>query len=498
MPTFVVKVKWGKELFKDVEVNTDDDPLVFKAQLFALTGVQPERQKVMLKGMTLKDNDWGNMKIDNGAMILMMGSKEEDVPTEPIVKPVFVEDMNEAELATAMDLPAGLANLGNTCYMNATVQCLKTVPELREALAKYEGVVMGSSTQPAQSITGALRDLYVAMDKGPSIAPLILLQVMHMAFPRFAEKADNGNFMQQDANECWMEMIRMLQQKLPAKKIDETTAASFGSIIDQFFGGVFSVEMKCVEAPDEPPTISTETFLQLSCFISTEVKYMQSGLRSKLQEQITKHSPTLGRDAQYIRMSKIKRLPAYLTVQFVRFFYKERESVNAKVLKDIKFPIDFDAFELCSPELQQKLTPMRSRFKEQEDKELEKATNLKNVGPVGDSKKKEGKKEPYWFEDDLGSNNSGFYTLQAVLTHKGRSSSSGHYVAWVRQKGDTWLKCDDDQVSPVTTEEILKLSGGGDWHCAYVLLYGPRILETPLEEETSAPAIECAATANSN
>lgn len=22
--------------------------------------------------------------------------------------------------------------------------------------------------------------------------------------------------------------------------------------------------------------------------------------------------------------------------------------------------------------------------------------------------------------------------------------------------------------------QILKLSGGGDWHCAYVLVYGPR------------------------
>lgn len=34
---------------------------------------------------------------------------------------------------------------------------------------------------------------------------------------------------------------------------------------------------------------------------------------------------------------------------------------------------------------------------------------------------------------DTGSNNNGFYQLNAVLTHKGRSSSSGHYVAWVRR-----------------------------------------------------------------
>ena len=58
-----VKVKWGKEVFNDVEANTDEDPALFKAQLFALTGVQNDRQKVMVKGVTLKDNAWGTMQI---------------------------------------------------------------------------------------------------------------------------------------------------------------------------------------------------------------------------------------------------------------------------------------------------------------------------------------------------------------------------------------------------------------------------------------------------
>ena len=36
---------------------------------------------------------------------------------------------------------------------------------------------------------------------------------------------------------------------------------------------------------------------------------------------------------------------------------------------------------------------------------------------------------------------------------------------------------DDDQVQPVAEEDVLKLSGGGDWHCAYVLLYGSKRLK---------------------
>lgn len=55
-------------------MNTDESPILFKAQLFALTGVQPERQKVMIKGVTLKDDDWNNFKlkdVSNSFMVFL-------------------------------------------------------------------------------------------------------------------------------------------------------------------------------------------------------------------------------------------------------------------------------------------------------------------------------------------------------------------------------------------------------------------------------------------
>ena len=48
-------------------------------------------------------------------------------------------------------------------------------------------------------------------------------------------------------------------------------------------------------------------------------------------------------------------------------------------------------------------------------------------------------------DGDVGSNNSGWYSLKGVLTHKGRSIDAGHYIGWTKH-GNNWCKFDDDKV----------------------------------------------------
>lgn len=60
----------------------------------------------------------------------------------------------------------------------------------------------------------------------------------------------------------------------------------------------------------------------------------------------------------------------------------------------------------------------------------------------------------------------------------------------VSRRADDWLMFDDENVTGVTEEDVLKLSGGGDWHTAYLLIYGPKIFEFEEPSETDATSAE--------
>ena len=50
----------------------------------------------------------------------------------------------------------------------------------------------------SEGICAAMKQLYTEMDKtSESVTPLVMLKVLHMTFPRFAERGEGGVFQQQ-------------------------------------------------------------------------------------------------------------------------------------------------------------------------------------------------------------------------------------------------------------------------------------------------------------
>ena len=94
--------------------------------MYALSNVPVDKQKIMVKGKIVKDDDkWEKFALKEGMTIMMMGTAEEKGLVEPKEKIKFIEDMTPEERAQALNekaaivMPAGLENLGNTCYMNS-------------------------------------------------------------------------------------------------------------------------------------------------------------------------------------------------------------------------------------------------------------------------------------------------------------------------------------------------------------------------------------------
>ncbi|XP_047961225.1 ubiquitin carboxyl-terminal hydrolase 6 [Salvia hispanica] len=475
-----VSVKWQKELFSNMEIDTTQPPYVFKCQLYDLTGVPPERQKIVVKGGLLKDDaDWSKVGIKEGQKLMMMGTADEIVKA-PEKGPIFAEDMPEEEQAVAVGHSAGLVNLGNTCYMNSTLQCLHSVPELKSALIQYPPPVRSNTVdQSSHSLTVATRELFNELDKNVRpVAPVRFLTALRSKYPQFAQ-LHNGVYMQQDAEECWTQLLFTLSSALRSSGSGEDADA-----LKKFFGIDLVSRVHCPESGEE--STETESVYSLKCHISQEVNHLHEGLKRGLKSELEKSSPSLGRSAVYTKDSRINDLPRYLTVQFVRFFWKRETNQKAKILRKVDYPLSLDVYDLCSDDLRKRLEVPRRLLRDEEGKKAGLKTNESSSSKDNDVKMTDaegpsnasgdssvsatGEGAPPEKEKHL----TGIYDLVAVLTHKGRSADSGHYVAWVKQENGKWIQFDDDNPIPQREEDITRLSGGGDWHMAYICMYKAR------------------------
>ncbi|EOA90983.1 deubiquitinating enzyme [Exserohilum turcicum] len=384
----------------EVEVDTTSTGETFKYQLFSITGVEPDRQKVIVKGGQLKDDaDMSKLGLKPGQTLMMMGtpSGSGTVIEKPKVPTKFLEDMDEAEAAQLEGAtPAGLQNLGNTCYMNSTLQTLRSIPELQDELLRYSASNDASSSSSAAQLsqfglgglgastdlTGALRDLFKQMSETQQgFPPLMFLNALRTAFPQFAQKAKDGHgYAQQDAEEAWSQIVSQLRQKLKISDKDASGADKQAmSWIDKYMSGRFESVMECDEPAakegGEEPVHSEDLFFKLNCHINVETNHLRDGLAAGLQEKIEKRSEVLGRNAMYTKTSKIARLPKHLPVHFVRFDWRRDTNKKAKIMRKVTFPEELDALEFCTEELRKVLAPIRDKIRDvrKEEEDVERA-----------------------------------------------------------------------------------------------------------------------------
>lgn len=87
-------------------------------------------------------------------------------------------------------------------------------------------------------------------------------------------------------------------------------------------------------------------------------------MMQSLDEDIQKTSPTLGREAVYQQSARVSRLPSYLTVHMVRFYWRRDISKKTKIMRKVKFPFDLDVLDIVTDDLKAKLRPVNERFKD--------------------------------------------------------------------------------------------------------------------------------------
>lgn len=288
------------------------------------------------------------------------------------------------DLRASLNTPAGLTNLGATCYANSILQFLYMNKSFREGVVSVEPDVLTK-----QPVLGQLARLFAQ------------LHASKMAFidsAPFIEALSLDNGIQQDSHEFLTLLFSLLEQCLSCSQVSKARTV----VQDLFRGGVSHVT-KCSKCGNQ-----SEASSNIEDFYGVELNV--KGLKS-LDESLDDYLSVeeLQGDNQYFcdscatrvnatRSISLQSLPPVLIFQLKRCVFLPNTTTKKKITSAFCFPGQVD---------------MGQRLSEQS-----------------------------------GSKSGLIYDLSAVLIHKGVAVNSGHYVAHIRdQDTGVWWEFDDETVS---------------------------------------------------
>ncbi|KAI0042737.1 cysteine proteinase [Auriscalpium vulgare] len=357
---------------------------------------------------------------------------------------------------------SGLKNLGNTCYMNATIQCLSaTVPFARFFTdGRWKSAVnmvnpLGTKGNLAFAFASILHEMW--HEEMPYISPYPFRKSICLHAAQFggSEQHDSQEFLSFLLDGLHEDLNRILQkpnnevstareeelEKLPQQIASEQEWKIYrmrnDSLIVDFFQGQFRNRLECMTCHATSTTYNTFMYLSLPIPASKHSKLtLQHCLDAFVKEEVMEKTdawncPKCKALRKATKQLSLSRLPPVLLIHLKRFSFKG--PFTDKIEKLIDFPL----------------------------KGLDLTSYLPPPLPAGVDRGHLGMQT-------LGADDPRLqippykYDLYGVTNHFG-SLSSGHYTAFISSRGG-WLYCDDSRVTPSSAKEVVGKP-------AYVLYY---------------------------
>ncbi|KDQ61450.1 hypothetical protein JAAARDRAFT_30889 [Jaapia argillacea MUCL 33604] len=357
----------------------------------------------------------------------------------------------------------GLKNLGNTCYMNATIQCLNaTVPFARFFTdGRWKSAVnMVNPLGTKGNLTNAFASILHEMWHGelPYLSPLLFRRSICNHASQFggSDQHDSQEFLSFLLDGLHEDLNRILQkptteptpereaelERLPQQIASEQEWKIYrmrnDSIVVDFFQGQFRNRMECMTCHKTSTTYNTFMYLTLPVPTGRNSKVtLNQCLDTFVQEEVMDHSdawkcPNCKALRKATKRLSISRLPPILLIHLKRFSFKG--PFTDKIETVVDFP----------------------------QKGLDLTNYMPPPLPPGVDKSQLNDGHPMSPDDPRAQLPPYRYDLYGVTNHFG-SLSSGHYTAFIASRGG-WMYCDDSRVTPTDAKEVVGKP-------AYVLYY---------------------------